>query len=84
MIFYFVSFLGGGGQPRGPRGKQKGSSMTCSYLHDHMRLQLCRLFFFLYCRYELVMNLFVVVDFRAIRGILSSVDPVLGLCLLEV
>jgi hypothetical protein len=72
-------FLGRGGQ--GDRG---ASSMSCSSLHYHVRLQLCRLFF-LYCRYESVMNLFVViVHFRASRAILSSVDLVLGLCLFVV
>jgi hypothetical protein len=40
---------------------------------------------FLYYRYESVMNLFVVVvDFKAFRAILTSVDLVFGLCLLEV
>jgi hypothetical protein len=76
-------FLGRGGQ--GDGGVERGaSSMSCSSLHYHVRLQLCRLFF-LYCRYESVMNLFVViVHFRASRAILSSVDLVLRLCLFEV
>lgn len=82
MIFYFVSFLGGAA--KGTGGERGASSMTCSSLHYHARLQLCRLFF-LYCCYESVMNLFVVVvHFRASRAILSSVDLVLGLCLFEV
>jgi hypothetical protein len=82
MIFYFVSFWGGAA--KGTGGERGASSTTCSSLHDHMRLH-CADSFFLYCRYESVMNLFVVVvHFRASRAILSSVDLVLGLCLFEV
>ncbi len=77
-------FLSWEGRPRGRGGERGASSMSCSSLHYHVCLQLCRLFF-LYCRYESVMNLFVViVHFRASRAILSSVDLVLRLCLFEV